>query len=197
MNELVTCLNTLEKGDGYYAKLPIKKDMLILSEKVKILISKERRYPTMTTMWLIYLVYQNKKLRAKFTNFVPHKIDSQCKSKEYMSLILRDINIPKLQKFFSTLDIETIILAYEKIKRNCFDCCNKFFIVFNGTKFNHSCDANVDYYFNDDTNILSFYANRDIESGEELTIQYINPLIAKSSLYNTYGFNCNCSLCRA
>lgn len=196
MNEFITCLNTLEKGDGYYATCDIKKDTLILSEKVKIMICKERRYPSMTTMWLIYLVYNNKKLKQKFLNFAPTKIDSLCKSKEYMNMKVRGIDVPRLQKFFSTLDINEIILAYEKIKRNCFDICGKNFIVFDGTKFNHSCDANVDYYFNDETNILSFYTNREINKGDELSIQYINHAIVKSSMYYTYGFNCECPICK-
>ncbi len=88
-------------------------------------------------------------------------------------------------------------MAYEKIKRNCFDCAGKFFIAFDGTKFNHACDANIDYYFDSDTNVLSFYSNREIVKGEELTIQYVNPLIAKSSLYCTYGFNCDCTICKS
>lgn len=196
MNELITCLNTLEKGDGYYANNDIKKDTLILSEKVKIMICKERRYPSMTTMWLIYLVYNNKKLKQRFLNLAPLKIDSLCKSKEYMNMKIRGIDVPRLQKFFFTLDINEIILAYEKIKRNCFDICGKNFIVFDGTKFNHSCVANVDYYFDNDTNILSFYTNQDINKGDELTIKYIDQAIVKSSMYSTYGFNCNCSICK-
>lgn len=195
MNDSITCLNTLEKGDGYYANCDIKKDTLILNEKIQIIICKERRYSTMT-MWLIYLVYNNKKLKQKFLNFAPTRIDSLCKSKEYMNTKIRDIGVPKLQKFFVTLDIDEIILAYEKIKRNCFDSCGKFFIVFDGTKFNHSCDANVDYYFNSDTNMLSFYCNKYINKGDELTIQYIDHAMVKSTMYDTYGFKCNCSICK-
>lgn len=194
MNKSVICLNTLKKGNGYYADDNIKKDTLILNEKVKIIICKERRYTTMT-LWLIYLVYKNKKLKQKFLNFVPTRIDLLCKSKEYVNMKIKSIGVPKLQNFFSTLDIDEIILAYEKIKRNCFDMCGKNFIVFEGTKFNHSCNANVDYYFDNATNMLSFYSNKDINKGDELTIQYIDHMMDKSCIYNTYGFNCDCSVC--
>lgn len=195
--KLIICKHTNEKGDGYYANTTILKNTLLFKEKIAICISKKQKNQSILPFWLIHLVYQNKKLKKLFlSTFVPNKIDDNCVSIEKIKNMIKDVETQKIKKFLDNLDSEEIIIAYEKIKRNCFDCDGKFFIAFDGTKFNHKCDANVDYYFDKDTNMLSFYTNRNILEGDELTIQYVNPLIAKSTLYNTYGFCCNCSMCK-
>lgn len=195
MNDKIICLHTEEKGCGLYSTDEINENTIILREQLKIFIHKKQLSSNMINLWLVYLVYQNKKLKQLFENFVPTSIDSLCKSEQQIKMMLLNIKPVKLQRFFDSLAINEIILAFEKIKRNCFDCSGKVFIVFNGTKFNHSCNPNTDCYFNTDSNTLTFVTNKNIKSGEELTIEYINHTANRLCLYFTYGFNCKCEIC--
>lgn len=193
-DDYIYCQNILKKGDGYFAKKDIEKDTLIFSENIKVCISTNKND---NLLWLIYLTYQNKNLKIKFlSSFVPHYLDNYFISSDKIKSILNKIKTKKLKLFFESLDIEEVKFAYEKIKRNSFKCDGKFFIAFKGTKFNHACNANIDYYFNSRINVLSFYSNQKILSGEELTIQYVNSLNAKNYLYDTYGFICDCNTCK-
>ena len=192
MNEFIKCSEIQNKGFGYFSNLPIKKNTLILKEHILVSINKHSKSKKLIEFYLIYNILKNKNLEDKFMNFAPLEIDSNCKSKESMHELLQNINVQKLKCFFSFLEIDTIILLYEKIKRNCFESENKIFVAFDGTKFNHACDANVEYYF-ENGNLL-FYACKDIKENEELTIQYVDHKYSYL-LYPTYGFNCDCSLC--
>eukprot|EP00931_Biecheleriopsis_adriatica_P009295 TRINITY_DN110370_c0_g1_i1.p1 TRINITY_DN110370_c0_g1~~TRINITY_DN110370_c0_g1_i1.p1 ORF type:complete len:376 (+),score=54.55 TRINITY_DN110370_c0_g1_i1:142-1269(+) len=64
--------------------------------------------------------------------------------------------------------------------------------------FNHSCDPNVAFTFND-ANDLVVFAIKDVLAGEELCISYVDVYQSHfqrgSKLHARYGFTCRCSVC--
>ncbi|EPE33933.1 SET [Glarea lozoyensis ATCC 20868] len=64
------------------------------------------------------------------------------------------------------------------------------------SRFNHSCHpfATCTYEYDEETDRLRITALRDIKAGEEITISYTRDA---SSLYDNYGFNCDCPACKA
>lgn len=183
------------KGFGYVASQQIKSGTLVLSEKVKVLIQKKGKSTNELFFKIIHLLMTNKKSRIYFEQFCPHVIDSGCTDKNKMKKIVGDITNQTVKKFIESLSLDKVILLHAKIKRNIFECGDKLFVVFDGSKFNHSCESNVDYYFNEKTGDLNFYANKDIEEGSELFISYVQPNIVKSCITATYNFVCVCRDC--
>jgi hypothetical protein len=63
------------------------------------------------------------------------------------------------------------------------------------SRFNHSCHpyASCTYNYNEETDKLKISALRDISIGEEITISYSRD---PSSLYENYGFHCDCFGCQ-
>lgn len=62
----------------------------------------------------------------------------------------------------------------------------------------HSCAPNAEVRFNSGMNQSSLIALHSIQSGEEITISYIDPeltLEERREELRGYGFICNCSKC--
>ncbi|KAI1339209.1 hypothetical protein F5Y15DRAFT_383448 [Xylariaceae sp. FL0016] len=79
---------------------------------------------------------------------------------------------------------------------------NKTGGLFTGTsRFNHSCDPNVEYNAQRTPGWWLGLANRNIAAGDELTITYIPPTMPReqrqSKLRVGWGFECTCHLCQA
>ncbi|KAI0754251.1 SET domain-containing protein [Daedaleopsis nitida] len=68
-----------------------------------------------------------------------------------------------------------------------------------GSRFNSSCEPNVNNYWNADRRQILFQAVRDVEEGEELCICYTNTLASRAQrrerLEQVFGFVCNCVAC--
>ena len=71
------------------------------------------------------------------------------------------------------------------------------------SRFNHSCQPNAQYFWNEDTNTRDVRALRDINQGEEITCSY-SPDIAgsigsrkerRARLKEDFNFDCNCNAC--
>ena len=71
------------------------------------------------------------------------------------------------------------------------------------SRFNHSCQPNAQYFWNEDTNTRDVRALRDINQGEEITFTY-SPDIAgsigsrkerRARLKEDFNFDCNCNAC--
>lgn len=184
-----------KKGTGYVATSNINTNQLVLKEHTVITICKKSKSYKDIIFKMIHLLTLNKKTLLKFNNLCPHKTDPLCIPECKMKKMIGEINSNGVRFYLSNIPITNAILYYEKIRRNIFECGDKMFLMFDGSKFNHSCDPNVDYYFDEKENILSFYANKDINKGIELTISYIKPNIDKTCLKTTYGFDCDCKIC--
>lgn len=69
------------------------------------------------------------------------------------------------------------------------------------SKFNHSCDPNVNHYINDDDDLTYCTATRRIEKGQQLFINYLADEQKMSReerqqcLQETWNFKCKCSKC--
>ena len=79
------------------------------------------------------------------------------------------------------------------------------------SRFNHSCAPNVEWTWNDNIEVETIHANRDIACGEELCVSYMeshvthklneDPSLCSSRdvrrayLKETWGFACSCSAC--
>lgn len=79
-------------------------------------------------------------------------------------------------------------------------CYSRYYIYDLFSRFNHSCDPNVDHYV-DDNEETHLFASRPIKAGEQLFITYITGLNFDSSkgrtryLKETWNFDCTCKLC--
>ena len=85
-----------------------------------------------------------------------------------------------------------------KFKRNAFNYNGYAAILFEGAKFNHSCDHNVIFEptYEKGVNYMVFKTVRDVEAGEELCDNYLlSDKKGKSHqrLKEQYGFICTCS----
>ena len=69
------------------------------------------------------------------------------------------------------------------------------------SRFNHACQSNAQYFWNEDTNTRDIRALRKINKGEEITVNYEAPSWLKPTeerqreLKNKYNFVCNCAAC--
>lgn len=71
-------------------------------------------------------------------------------------------------------------------------CRNSVFLT--AARFNHACKTrnNVAYVYDRHRDVIIFSTNRDVQSGEELTIDYGKGPV---ELYVEYGFMCRCGGC--
>jgi hypothetical protein len=67
------------------------------------------------------------------------------------------------------------------------------------SRINHDCRPNADYRFDHAALAQYVHAARDIAQGEEITVSYIDPLMAREArlgrLRANWGFECSCALC--
>ena len=68
------------------------------------------------------------------------------------------------------------------------------------SRINHSCVPNAQGNFHDELGRFNIHATRDIETGEELTLNYLQELGAgremrQEKLLGGYGFECECPAC--
>ncbi|CAJ1339077.1 unnamed protein product [Effrenium voratum] len=67
------------------------------------------------------------------------------------------------------------------------------------SRFNHSCNNNVNNSYQDDKNGEVLHAIRDIPQGEELCITYIDLFLTRQerqdTLQRVFGFRCTCPTC--
>ena len=105
------------------------------------------------------------------------------------------------------------VLLYRKFLANAFPTRDgsAMAIYTIGSHFNHSCSANARAHMTGPSRMpkLNVYALRDLEAGEEITINYLafeyeasrveslnnNPLARRKLLERRYGFVCFCDLC--
>lgn len=131
----------------------------------------------------------------------------------------RDIHIskkhPELKKWIKNMDrcVEKNNIAkmlendtdylyhlYEKYLYNAFSMGEYGPIIsVYGAKFNHSCDPNVDFYFDTKNGHIIFKTNRRIKKGEELYDTYVDVdldyHIRQKYLKEHYDFICKCKKC--
>jgi len=190
---------TNNKGNSFFANIDLSSNILLFTENILVTINTNNVSYHETIFWLVYLIYANKKLSIEFSKFTPSEIDNMCKTDEEIKLLVNhNINSYKLKKFLMLLSPHELILSYEKVKRNYFTCGNISFVAFYGRKFNHSCNPNVNYFYNHATKILSFYTKNNVSKNEELTIDYtnlenkLNLNDIHEKLYHVYCFMCDC-----
>lgn len=68
------------------------------------------------------------------------------------------------------------------------------------SRINHSCVPNAQGNFHDELGRFNIHATRDIETGEELTLNYLQELgaareVRQERLMSGYGFSCECTAC--
>lgn len=188
---LIDKVKIQNKGLGFVAKCDILKNTTVLMERKTISVNQSNLSCNNKILKLIYLINKNKKLWNMFLTFCPNEID------EY-SINITDIEKiillapTKIKVFLKNFEINNIILYYEKIKRNMFELNNYKTVLFDSVFFNHSCEPNLDYYFDNTTNQIKFIANKNIDKNEELLICYNEN---SNKLKSTYGFECDCNLC--
>lgn len=64
------------------------------------------------------------------------------------------------------------------------------------SRFNHACVSNAEYRWEEDTDgvgRMKYFSKRDIEMGEEITVDYGH---GPKGLKRFYGFECDCWKCR-
>jgi len=69
-----------------------------------------------------------------------------------------------------------------------------------GSIFNHACEANTDWRFDDDA-VVEFRTIKPVRAGEELSIAYVPAALPYAQraqrLFANFGFLCDCAACRS
>ncbi|KAF7550377.1 hypothetical protein G7046_g8033 [Stylonectria norvegica] len=72
-------------------------------------------------------------------------------------------------------------------------------IFLQSSRFNHSCNSNAQYWWNETLKQMTIHAVRDIDVSDEITVCYRNPRqdrhARRQELQKLFGFVCACSLC--
>ncbi|QDS67957.1 hypothetical protein FKW77_008975 [Venturia effusa] len=90
-------------------------------------------------------------------------------------------------------------LVYDRFSTNAFNVFDFAAIFPETARINHDCRPNAGYYFDKPTFTHKVHATREISSGVEITISYIDPFLTSQQrlerIPGQWGFNCSCSLC--
>ena len=93
------------------------------------------------------------------------------------------------------IDLETAVQVYQICNTNTFD--NGVFLKM--SRFNHSCVANAEYFWNEKENVREIRSISNIAEGEEITIRYIGTEVLDTNERRKklayYLFNCKCPAC--
>jgi SET domain-containing protein len=105
---------------------------------------------------------------------------------------------PKLKNFFAKYSKEEIEFYYAKYIYNCFEG-GKYgpLPLIITAKLNHSCNPNVEFYFDEQIGQMITITTRFINKGEEIFSSYLTKKVIKSHknyLEEHYGFSCECKL---
>lgn len=69
------------------------------------------------------------------------------------------------------------------------------------SRFNHGCELSAEYQLNETNKSIIIAAARDLDAGDEITLQYTRPLASYAHrtklLRERYDFACACALCSA
>jgi hypothetical protein len=72
-------------------------------------------------------------------------------------------------------------------------------IFLQGSRFNSSCVPNVNNFWNEEKQMIAFFAMKDINDGEELCITYAGSMtpraMRRAELQTKFGFECCCPAC--
>jgi len=98
--------------------------------------------------------------------------------------------------YLGDIDIETAVQVYQICATNTFD--NAVFLKM--SRFNHSCAANAEHFWNQKENVREIRSISNIAEGEEITIRYIGTGFLDTNerrniLEFRYLFNCKCPAC--
>lgn len=164
------------KGRCCIATQSIKKDTTILLDFPIITIPRLNR-----KNFIINTIKSNKKLLEKILKLAPVVNDV-------------DINLSNLELYYE--------IIVKKINTNSFyfsDNSGKTVLYYNASFFNHNCEPNLDHFTDNYNDRFVCKTNRNIEPGEELSINYIGcdfDVINRQKIMLKYwNFNCTCDKC--
>jgi hypothetical protein len=202
-------------GKGLLAKKNIEEGEVVFVERSEVfheLTSADFSNPACDSCFLVRKIIQDPQTAKFYDEF---DLDSSCVSVNKPSRddkkFLKKLSKKSKTPYEKVLDIWKIVCAYH-VKGVLATPINQKFRVqlsrlFNRT--NHSCNPNTtvihifslesDFY----SRLLTVKATRKIQKGEEITFNYIDPLLAaildlnsrREELKSNYGFICNCEKC--
>jgi len=189
--------NVEGKGLGCIANSQIKRGTLIEKEEPALKLSTGE---LSTNNFKLY--FGKAQAQAIIDNF--NKMEKSCKE-EYLNLsnkitLVDSDGFNPAEAICSKLDLvdinlETAVQVLQIYSTNAFD--NGVFLKM--SRFNHSCVANAEYFWNDKDNVREIRSISTIAKGEEITISYIGVELEdtnerrKKLFY--YLFDCNCPGC--
>jgi hypothetical protein len=170
----------------------IKQDEIILIEYPKINLFGEEEIDKGLQLTKKYIEMNESELYPRDINNFP-----KTKLIKNIHKIIKNAD-KKLQKFFEKYSKIEIEFYYAKYIFNAFEGWQYGPITLQLTaKFNHSCNPNVEFNFNNKNGTMVVKTIKNIKKGSEIFDSYlINKTISKTShkeyLYNHYGFYCQC-----
>ena len=166
------------KGRCCIATQSIKKDTTILVDFPIITIPRVNR-----KKFIIDTIKSKKNLLEKILNLAPVVNDV-------------DINLSNFESYYE--------IIVKKINTNSFDFSNnsgKTVLYYNASFFNHNCEPNLDHYTDNYNDRFVCKTNRNIEAGEELSINYIgcdfDVINRQKIMLKCWNFNCTCDKCNS
>lgn len=162
------------KGKGFVATRPITRGELILAEEP--LLSQSQPHSNATVLTALSSL-------------------SEADQRRYFSLVNAWIGIyPPPLGIFKT---NALPCGENDASRGV--ASDRAAIFLTGSRFNSSCQPNVNNYWDESRGKITFWATRDIAEGEELCICYCDELKTRGDrwrrLESSFGFVCQCVAC--
>ena len=181
-----------DKGIGIVATKNIKLGTLILRETPQLFLDLDGDWTTEVIMEAFQKMNkEDKDLFMKLSNkFSIDKNLWSSNSIEYMDHINRTINLVKIPS-------ENTVEICQLVNTNTFDNG----VCLNISRLNHSCLANAEHFWNEDTNTRDVRAIKKIKKGEEIclnyqaTISFLPRAVRQTNILKLFHFSCHCVAC--
>ncbi|KAK4699625.1 hypothetical protein P7C70_g6632, partial [Phenoliferia sp. Uapishka_3] len=161
------------QGFGLVATQPISRGTLVLEER-----------PLFTSIGFASESDLVRKLRAK-SQIEQDAINALCNSHPQLPLLVGIVKTNALPMGDTSAGAANPAMGVALFKLGC--------------RINHSCTPNVNHHWHQSRGVETFFATRQIQIGEELSIYYYNPFSPRQErqgyLLNTFGSKCECETC--
>lgn len=192
------------KGYGYIAENDVLENTILLKEKPFVTaIERKGKHVFDELLFVVEYVLDKPKKLKLFNELAPKSLEEVVEDTFFINFkkqLAKYLNSKHTLK--KKYNFQELVLMCLRYKRNVFGTTyykEKGVMLKEGSIFNHSCDPNCIYYYDDSTDKMVFKTCKNIKSGEELCISYVDPSqrteTRQMDLELTYGFLCRCSLC--
>ncbi|KAF2817660.1 SET domain-containing protein [Mytilinidion resinicola] len=183
-----------QKGYGAYALKPIKRGTRILAEHPLLRINHRAYFKADVEAAFAKLSPEDQKRYFELHSahgqnpaHLPQGVDASLPAKERQRIA--EEHEARISKEASVASI---------FRTNCMDITKGAAVFYHNARFNHSCNSNAYFFWNEKIDMETIHAIKDIEAGDEITLCYIDPYQDQARRrweFQHWGFACDCPAC--